>query len=86
MVFLNLGEIPEQGREVLAGLPAMVVSNRHGIEPVLQNGARERVNFAHASALPTQRLPRDRRSLNSATYTKKSHCLSLKLDTIAGEV
>jgi hypothetical protein len=85
MLFLNLGEIPEQRGERLIWVIAMLKANRRSAEAVLQNGARERVNLRQSCALPTQRLPRDRRSLNPATYTKKSHRLSLKLDTIASQ-
>jgi hypothetical protein len=52
MVGLDLGEVAEEGGEVLALLPAMVVIDRHGSEAVLQDGPRELVDLADAGAFP----------------------------------
>jgi hypothetical protein len=66
MMGLDLGEVAEKRCEVLAGLPAVVILDRHGSEAVLQDGARELVDLADAGAFPAERMPSDGCGLNAA--------------------
>lgn len=70
MVGLDLCEVAEKGGEVLAGLPAVVIFDRHGAEAVLQDGARELVDLAHAGAFPAQGLPCHARRFDPAAHTE----------------
>ena len=80
MMGLDLGKVAEKGGEVLAGLPAMVVIDRHSAEAVLQDGARELVDLADAGAFPAKGFPSDARRFDPAAHTEdaESHAAPRK--------
>jgi hypothetical protein len=68
VVLLNLSEVAEHRREVLARGPAVVVIDRHSAEAMLKDGPRELVDLAYAGAFPSERLPCGRGRLDPTAH------------------